>query len=67
MDAEVTRTRIVPAPGVLLRDPAHGYRVIPEDGADVVIDQYWHRAIARGDAIVVAPAAGDKPAKGKSK
>lgn len=40
-----------PAPGKLVRDPAHDFKPVPEAVADYPADGYWRRRFAQGDMI----------------
>ena len=45
---------IRPAQGRKVRRP-HTLTPLPESGAEVVAEAYWHRRIAHGDVEVITP------------
>lgn len=49
-----------PAPGLIVRDPAHDFQPVPATVADYPANDYWRRRFAQGDMIAEtaqAPAA----------
>lgn len=58
------RVRVVPSPGLLVRDPETN-RHLPPEGADVLADStYWLRRIADGD-VSLAPTSVTTKARSK--
>ena len=44
-----------PSPGLIVRMPGTGY-ALPEEGAEVEINTYWHQRLRDGDVVDVVPA-----------
>lgn len=53
MSGIVARKKLKPAPGRLVRYPANPRQVLPEGGAEVVMDTYWTRRLRAGDVVEV--------------
>lgn len=47
----MSRIRIIPRQGIVLRDPVTG-AIVPQDGIVVTppLSSFWHRRLARADA-----------------
>lgn len=43
-----------PAPGLIVRDPAHDFQAVPETVADYPANDFWRRRFAQGDMIAEA-------------
>lgn len=50
-----TRTLKPAVPGSVVRMPVTAY-ALPEDGAEVEMNTYWHRRLRDGDVVEVPPA-----------
>lgn len=46
---------VVPALGMVVRDPAAKFRIIPPEGMRVAPSQYWTRRISVGDVTLGSP------------
>lgn len=44
-----------PAPGLIVRDPAHDMQAVPSHDADYPATDYWRRRFLVGDMIAAAP------------
>lgn len=59
--------RIKPADGVRVRDPGHGFALVPAGGVTVELDAHWQRQIDAGDVVVVEPEPEPEPVKREAK
>jgi hypothetical protein len=58
---------VKPAPGLKIRRPDRLAEHLPEDGALVVLDDYWRARLRDGDVVAASPAVKPHAAKAAAK
>jgi len=53
----MNRAHFTPRPGILIRDPAHGFLAIPEGGLVLNVSSYLLRRVQDGDLVMSDPPA----------